>query len=131
MISSARWPRKLRTLDSPRTHFIASVILLLPLPLGPITAVIPGENFTTVLSAKDLNPFNSSRSNCMTASFLSIIPLNHIFNYTTYTMPSILHCTVSISLFSRHVKDIYSYPRSKYVTLRFFNPLTLDVRHRG
>ena len=131
MISSARWPRKLRTLDSPRTHFIASVILLLPLPLGPITAVIPGENFTTVLSAKDLNPFNSSRSNCMTASFLSITPLNHIFNYTTYTMPSILHCTVSMSLFSRHVKVILPYIFSKYVRFRLFNPLILDVKFRG
>ena len=72
IISSAFCPRKWRTLDSPKTQRIASVILLLPLPLGPTIPVMPGEKDTTVLSAKDLNPFISSRNNCMTASFLCI-----------------------------------------------------------
>ena len=44
------------TLCSPRTHNMASTTLLLPLPLGPITAVIPSSNSNTVLSAKDLKP---------------------------------------------------------------------------
>ena len=43
-------------LCSPRTHLMASEILLFPEPFGPITAVIPFLNSNTVLSAKDLNP---------------------------------------------------------------------------
>ena len=43
-------------LCSPRTHLMASEILLFPEPFGPITAVIPFSNSNTVLSAKDLNP---------------------------------------------------------------------------
>ena len=49
-------PRKDLALDSPITHLIASVILLLPLPLGPTMPVIPVSNSIFVFSAKDLKP---------------------------------------------------------------------------
>ena len=49
-------PRKDLALDSPMTHLIASVILLLPLPLGPTMPVIPVSNSIFVFSAKDLKP---------------------------------------------------------------------------
>jgi len=55
-------PRNSFTDCSPKTHFIASKILLLPLPLGPTIAVIPGSNFKTVLSGNDLKPKISSFS---------------------------------------------------------------------
>src|SRR5699024_2947038 len=48
-----------RALVSPSTNLTASIILLLPLPFGPTTAVMPVLNFIEVLSAKDLNPFAS------------------------------------------------------------------------
>ena len=47
-------------LCSPSTHLMLSEILLLPEPFGPITAVIPGLNSNTVLSANDLKPCNSN-----------------------------------------------------------------------
>ena len=59
-MSSVLLPRKDLILCSPRTQRIASEILLLPEPLGPITVVIPGINSNFVLSAKDLNPCNSN-----------------------------------------------------------------------
>jgi hypothetical protein len=37
--------------DAIKSHFIASVILLLPLPLGPTIAVTPSSNWTFVCSA--------------------------------------------------------------------------------
>ena len=131
IISSAFCPRKLRTLDSPKTHFIASVILLLPLPLGPITAVIPGENFTIVLSANDLKPFNSNRSNCMTASFLLTTLNNHIFYYNTYCRPSIQQRTVFLVLSSHQLILYCGYSSAKYNTFLFLSPLTLDVKLLG
>ncbi len=39
---------------------MASTRLLLPVPLGPTMAVMPGWKTIFVLSAKDLNPCNSS-----------------------------------------------------------------------
>ena len=41
---------------SPSTQRMASDRLLLPLPLGPTTAVKPWSNSNRVLSGKDLNP---------------------------------------------------------------------------
>src|SRR5580658_5813982 len=45
---------------SPMTHRTPSETLVLPQPLGPTTAVTPGSNKSSVLSAKDLNPWISS-----------------------------------------------------------------------
>ena len=44
MISSILAPRSDLADCSPSTHLIASVILLLPLPLGPTIAVTPLSN---------------------------------------------------------------------------------------
>ncbi|GBU22340.1 hypothetical protein R80B4_02248 [Fibrobacteres bacterium R8-0-B4] len=41
---------------SPKTQRMASTTLLLPHPLGPMTAVIPSPKSNSVLSAKDLKP---------------------------------------------------------------------------
>ncbi len=49
---------------SPNTHKTASAMLLLPTPLGPTIAVIPGPNSSSVLSAKVLNPRIWSFSKC-------------------------------------------------------------------
>src|SRR5690606_29126409 len=54
-------PRSVLALCSPSTQRMASEMLLLPLPFGPTTAVMPGTNSSSVLSAKDLNPVNSIR----------------------------------------------------------------------
>ena len=56
IISSIFAPLRLLTLDSPKTHLIASEILLLPEPLGPTIAVTPGGNFIIVLFKKLLKP---------------------------------------------------------------------------
>ena len=45
---------------SPRDQRNASARLLLPLPLGPTTALMPGPNSMTVRSANDLNPTRRS-----------------------------------------------------------------------
>ncbi len=60
MTSVIYFPRRLRALWSPRIHLIESTTLLLPLPFGPTTPVIPAENSKTVLSAKLLKPKSSS-----------------------------------------------------------------------
>ena len=97
MMSSAFCPRRLRMFDSPNTQRIASVILLLPLPFGPTMAVMPGENCTIVLSAKDLNPFISNRRSCMNTTFnllrtffrtLYYTILSHIFSVKLPALPS-------------------------------------------
>ena len=54
--SSILAPLSILGLCSPSTHLMASLILLLPLPLGPTTQVIPLSNSTVTGSAKDLNP---------------------------------------------------------------------------
>ncbi len=54
-------PRRERAFDSPRTHRMASTILLFPHPFGPTMAVTPGLNSSLVLSAKVLNPWMSMR----------------------------------------------------------------------
>src|SRR5665213_390777 len=45
---------------SPMTHRTPSETLVLPQPFGPTTAVTPGSKRSSVLSAKDLKPCNSS-----------------------------------------------------------------------
>ena len=61
IISGMRPPRKLLTDCSPKTQRIASVILLLPLPLGPTIAVIFSSKSIIVRLANDLNPTISIR----------------------------------------------------------------------
>ena len=57
--SSILEQRSVRTDCSPNTQRMASLILLLPLPLGPTTEVIPRSNCRVVLSGKVLNPCSS------------------------------------------------------------------------
>ncbi len=61
MTSSIFALRSARVLWAPRTQMTASTTLDLPEPLGPTTAVTPGSNSSTVLSAKDLKPFMVNR----------------------------------------------------------------------
>src|SRR5262245_37303553 len=61
MTSAISPPRRLLADCSPSTHRTASTTFDFPLPLGPTTAVTPGGNSNAVLSAKLLNPTNSSR----------------------------------------------------------------------
>src|SRR5699024_10011690 len=56
MTSSIFTPRIVRADCSPSTQRIASVMLLLPLPFGPTTAVTPESNLIFTLSANDLKP---------------------------------------------------------------------------
>ena len=58
--SSIDLPRNCLTLCSPMTQRMASITLLLPQPLGPTTAVMPGGKSMTALSKKDLKPEISS-----------------------------------------------------------------------
>ena len=51
-------PRMFLADCSPNTHLMASIILLLPQPFGPTIPVYSLSNSTTVLLAKDLNPFS-------------------------------------------------------------------------
>ncbi len=60
MTSAISLPRRLLALCSPRTHLMASTTLLLPEPLGPTMAVMPGGKSKRVLSAKLLKPTSSS-----------------------------------------------------------------------
>ena len=53
-------PRRVRGDCSPSTQRIASLILDLPLPFGPTTAVMPSPKRKTVLSGKDLKPCSSN-----------------------------------------------------------------------
>src|ERR1700754_3849346 len=50
-------PRIAPGLCSPRAQRTASVMLLLPEPLGPTITLTPGENSRFVRSGNDLNPF--------------------------------------------------------------------------
>src|ERR1700682_6583586 len=59
MRSSTLLPRSRVGACSPRTHRMASTTLDLPHPLGPTTAVIPGEKPIVVESRNDLKPSNS------------------------------------------------------------------------
>ncbi len=61
MASSAFSPRTVRTRWPPRTHWMASTILLLPVPLGPMMMVIPGLKRIFVRSGNVLKPWSSSR----------------------------------------------------------------------
>ena len=62
MTSGILPPRKFLAEDSPSAQRKLSVILDLPEPLGPTTAVTPLSNSMVVLSAKDLKP-------CISISF--------------------------------------------------------------
>src|ERR1700687_3346739 len=59
MRSSTLLPRSRVGACSPRTQRMASTTLDLPHPLGPTTAVIPGEKPIVVESRNDLKPSNS------------------------------------------------------------------------
>src|SRR6266446_10027468 len=59
MRSSTLLPRRRVGACSPRTHRMASTTFDLPHPLGPTTAVIPGEKPNVVESRNDLKPSNS------------------------------------------------------------------------
>ena len=61
MQSSIFDPRRALALVSPRTQRMASARLLLPQPLGPTIAVMPGSNCSWMGSAKLLKPINSMR----------------------------------------------------------------------
>src|SRR6266850_8399280 len=61
MTSSSVSPRRWRMFCSPRTQRIASTMLVLPLPFGPTTAVMPGPKSTRTRCGKDLKPWMSSR----------------------------------------------------------------------
>ena len=56
MTSSILPPRSVLALCSPSTHLTASEMLLLPLPLGPTTPVMPSSKVISTRSAKDLKP---------------------------------------------------------------------------
>src|SRR5579875_698618 len=56
MTSSILPPRSALAPCSPSTQAMASTTLLLPDPLGPTTAVIPGSSRSVVAEAKDLKP---------------------------------------------------------------------------
>src|SRR3979411_2424028 len=58
-----RAPRSSRALVSPSAQRMASTRLLLPLPLGPTTAVTPGSRAASVRAAKVLNPLSRTRHN--------------------------------------------------------------------
>ncbi len=59
--SSSRRARTLRDDCSPRTQRIDSATLLLPVPLGPTMAVMPGAKSNSVLLLKLLKPCSSRR----------------------------------------------------------------------
>src|SRR5439155_27014734 len=63
--SSTRVPRSDSALCSPRAQRTASTTLLLPKPLGPTIAVIPGSTFTTVFCPNDLKPWSAMDSRRM------------------------------------------------------------------
>src|SRR5262245_51078465 len=65
--SSARRVRNVRPC-SPSVQRRASARLLLPLPLGPTTALIPGPNSIVVRSANDLKP---TRRNAVSRALLT------------------------------------------------------------
>ena len=59
MMSSIFSPRSCFACFSPRTHLMASTTLDFPHPFGPMITVMPGSKLIWVLSANDLNPYNS------------------------------------------------------------------------
>src|SRR5581483_7214513 len=62
--SSIRVPRRDLADCSPSTHVMASLMLLLPQPLGPTTAAMPSPlKRNSVRSQKDLKPCSSTRFN--------------------------------------------------------------------
>src|SRR5437868_14902135 len=56
MTSAISPPRSAFADCSPKTHRIASEMLLFPQPFGPTIAATPGTKLSVVLSAKDLKP---------------------------------------------------------------------------
>src|SRR6266545_2064797 len=63
--SSIFWPLSILGLCSPSAQRMASATLDLPHPLGPTMQVTPGKTCTSVLSAKDLNPWTMMLSSLM------------------------------------------------------------------
>src|SRR5262249_2657915 len=63
--SSIFWPRSDFALCSPSAQRTDSEMLLLPHPLGPTIAVMPGVTFRTDFSAKDLKPCSETDSRRM------------------------------------------------------------------
>ena len=80
MTSSIFSPRRVLLEVSPSTQRMASLKLLLPLPLGPTTAVRPLLKRTTVLSGKDLKPCISNDFKNIQKSFLKRVFLKK-FNF--------------------------------------------------
>src|SRR5450755_5157869 len=75
MTSSMREPRRDLADCSPSTQEIASAMLDLPQPLGPMMAAMPSPwNFNSVRSQNDLNP--------RICSFLSLSNLYSLFHAT-------------------------------------------------
>ena len=68
MTSSILEQRRVRTDCSPSTQRIASLMLLLPLPFGPTTEVMPRSKVSVVLSGKVLNPCSSKDFKIMYAN---------------------------------------------------------------
>ena len=64
MTSSILPPRSAFAPCSPSTQAMASTTLLLPDPLGPTTAVMPGSKRSVVAEAKDLKPFTVRVCRC-------------------------------------------------------------------
>src|SRR5689334_25405245 len=62
--SSILPPRSAFAPCSPRTQAMASTTLLLPEPLGPTTAVMPGSKRRVVAEAKDLKPRSVNDLRC-------------------------------------------------------------------
>src|SRR5690349_18866801 len=70
MTSSIFPPRSALAPCSPSTQAMASTTLLLPDPLGPTTALMPGSKRSVVAEAKDLKPRSVSVFRCTGGSAL-------------------------------------------------------------
>src|SRR5450755_2524105 len=71
MTSSMRAPRSSRALVSPSAQRMASTRLLLPLPLGPTMAVMPGSSSTSLCFANVLNPVIATRRSLIASILLA------------------------------------------------------------
>src|SRR3954471_13808266 len=98
MISSIFAPRRDFADCSPRTHRIASVILLFPLPLGPTTAVTPGTKSTPMRSANDLKPIISSLFRNTFSSLLQPADSSTLVSHVGL-LPALLPFSIYLDLF--------------------------------
>src|SRR5450631_2496006 len=71
MTSSMRAPRSSRALVSPSAQRMAATRLLLPLPLGPTMAVMPGSSSTSLCFANVLNPVITTRRSLIASILLA------------------------------------------------------------